>query len=584
MLLILLCAYNIEYLSNLTSVEPDERFRLIVQDVVTDIDVHADREVPIKTRIESVTEKIIPIENETAVNIISEKKVLTTTTRTTKVTTTSTTLQSTTTAQDDGSWTDVKFNKLLNRGCGELLRLYEPNMNHRTGYPLAYSLLVHQNASEVERLIRSVYRPYYVFSIHVDNKPASADTFASLQSYASCFNNVHLVEDRISIHYAGYSRLEADLRCMRQLLSISSVWGHLINLCGRDFPIQTNDNLEKFAAALGVGSDITSHLTTPDHQKYKRVEQSQYQSGELTDKKKKKLLASGYRVKKRGWSGEWIVADVINHMWTYPNGPDEPIYNGMAYNVFSRVFLKWALTDAKASKLFDWSLDTYSPDEHIWATLIRMMEAPGVIKKSMYTHARFVLWKDNHKFACHGHFRHSICVFEMGDVEYLLKQSNPIRLFANKFDCNNIESQAAVALIEAARNDRKLGSIGTSSCSIEQRFQVDAVYTWVNGSDPAFLLSMNTTDLGVVSHPDDTKAQRYEDFNQLKYSIRSIELFAPWIRKIWIVTSGQRVSWLNDIEHIETVDHNQIFPNKSHLPTFSSSSIETHLHRIPGIT
>ncbi len=27
-----------------------------------------------------------------------------------------------------------------------------------------------------------------------------------------------------------------------------------------------------------------------------------------------------------------------------------------------------------------------------------------------------------------------------------------------------------------------------------------------------------------------------------------------------------------------------IFPNKSHLPTFSSPAIESHLHRIPGIS
>ena len=28
----------------------------------------------------------------------------------------------------------------------------------------------------------------------------------------------------------------------------------------------------------------------------------------------------------------------------------------------------------------------------------------------------------------------------------------------------------------------------------------------------------------------------------------------------------------------------EIFPNKSHLPTFSSPAIESHLHRIPGLS
>ena len=30
--------------------------------------------------------------------------------------------------------------------------------------------------------------------------------------------------------------------------------------------------------------------------------------------------------------------------------------------------------------------------------------------------------------------------------------------------------------------------------------------------------------------------------------------------------------------------HEEIFPNKSHLPTFSSNALEGHLHRIPGLS
>ena len=44
-------------------------------------------------------------------------------------------------------------------------------------------------------------------------------------------------------------------------------------------------------------------------------------------------------------------------------------------------------------------------------------------------------------------------------------------------------------------------------------------------------------------------------------------------------------SWL-DTTHprISVVTHAEIFPNKSHLPVFSSPAIETHLHRIPGLS
>ena len=39
---------------------------------------------------------------------------------------------------------------------------------------------------------------------------------------------------------------------------------------------------------------------------------------------------------------------------------------------------------------------------------------------------------------------------------------------------------------------------------------VDAVYTWVNGSDPEFLRSLEETDLGLETHSLDTSPQRYQ--------------------------------------------------------------------------
>ena len=74
------------------------------------------------------------------------------------------------------------------------------------------------------------------------------------------------------------------------------------------------------------------------------------------------------------------------------------------------------------------------------------------------------------------------------------------------------------------------------------------------------------------------------DFNQLKYSLRSIEMFAPWIRKIFIVTSGQIPKWLKlENTRVAIVSHSEIFTNQSDLPTFSSRAIESHLHRISGL-
>ena len=83
----------------------------------------------------------------------------------------------------------------------------------------------------------------------------------------------------------------------------------------------------------------------------------------------------------------------------------------------------------------------------------------------------------------------------------------------------------------------------------------------------------------------DLTSNRFADNSELKYSLRSIDAFAPWVRKIFIVTNGQIPSWLNlDHPRIELVAHEEIFANKSHLPTFSSPAIESNIHRIPGLS
>jgi len=47
------------------------------------------------------------------------------------------------------------------------------------------------------------------------------------------------------------------------------------------------------------------------------------------------------------------------------------------------------------------------------------------------------------------------------------------------------------------------------------------------------------------SNPNDTGKGRFTDMNQMLYSLRSIEMYAPWIRNIFIVTNGQIPNWLN---------------------------------------
>jgi glycosyltransferase involved in cell wall biosynthesis len=117
------------------------------------------------------------------------------------------------------------------------------------------------------------------------------------------------------------------------------------------------------------------------------------------------------------------------------------------------------------------------------------------------------------------------------------------------------------------------------------RFDVDVVYTWVDGDDETWLDSRDERLTGLGQTPDKraSGAARYRSRDELRYSMRSLHLFAPWVRRIHLVTAGQVPSWLDTShEKIRLVDHRDILP-ASALPTFSSHAIETRLHAVPDL-
>ena len=111
---------------------------------------------------------------------------------------------------------------------------------------------------------------------------------------------------------------------------------------------------------------------------------------------------------------------------------------------------------------------------------------------------------------------------------------------------------------------------------VPPRFPIDLVYTWVDGNDPVLQAKRAAYDGSDQRH-------RYTDHQELRYSLRSINEYLPWINHIYIVTDGQRPEWLAEHPQVSIVDHTQILAAE-YLPTFSSHVIESALHRIPGIS
>lgn len=121
-----------------------------------------------------------------------------------------------------------------------------------------------------------------------------------------------------------------------------------------------------------------------------------------------------------------------------------------------------------------------------------------------------------------------------------------------------------------------------------KNFEVDVVYTWVNHRDPDWAEMhkkySGQESLPKGSHTSVNSIARYQNRDEIYYSILSIKRFTPWIRKIFIVTNCALPQWAKLDNQIHPVCHSEIFPNKEDLPTFNAFAIENCLHRIKGLS
>ncbi|WP_346181009.1 stealth family protein [Streptomyces osmaniensis] len=120
----------------------------------------------------------------------------------------------------------------------------------------------------------------------------------------------------------------------------------------------------------------------------------------------------------------------------------------------------------------------------------------------------------------------------------------------------------------------------------EVRFPVDAVYTWVDGDDPAMAAKRRAHQAlsDNVIAPRETGASRYTDHDELRYALRSLEMYAGFVRHVYLVTDSQLPAWLDlDAEGLTVVDHREILPADA-LPVFNSHAIESRLHHIRGLS
>lgn len=177
-----------------------------------------------------------------------------------------------------------------------------------------------------------------------------------MKSIVRCFDNVFLTDKQESIVYASYSRLKGEMNCMRNILDLTRPhvktvshlnfknkqlnknWKYLLNTASSEFPLRTNFEMTRILNMYNGTNEI-------------------------------EIIKSFNR---RRIDVAW---KVLNGVLVSTNRSKSPpphnfkIVKGSAYGVFSRAFVEYALTNSRVNDLIEWGVDTWSPDEWLWATL-----------------------------------------------------------------------------------------------------------------------------------------------------------------------------------------------------------------------
>ncbi|XP_010862385.3 beta-1,3-galactosyl-O-glycosyl-glycoprotein beta-1,6-N-acetylglucosaminyltransferase 4 [Esox lucius] len=300
---------------------------------------------------------------------------------------------------------------LNSRGYGAVLVSKEEE-----AFPLAYSLVVHKSASMVEKILRAIYAPNNIYCIHYDLK--SSEQFAkAMEGLARCLPNVFIASKLESVKYASISRLNADLNCLSDLMASEVKWRYVINLCGQDFPLRSNIELVADLKKLRGGNMMETSLP------------SIY---------KKERFSFRHELQNASFEYQQLPVKTLKAKEPPPHGIQ--MFIGSAYFVLSREFVTYVATSTLARDFLAWSHDTYSPDEHFWATLTRVPGVPGEVSRTqpdvtdLMSKTRLVKWEYLEGMlypACTGIHIRSVCIYGAAELRWLLKFGS---WFANKVD------------------------------------------------------------------------------------------------------------------------------------------------------
>mmetsp|Transcript_52698 Transcript_52698/g.98860 ORF Transcript_52698/g.98860 Transcript_52698/m.98860 type:complete len:767 (+) Transcript_52698:80-2380(+) len=140
--------------------------------------------------------------------------------------------------------------------------------------------------------------------------------------------------------------------------------------------------------------------------------------------------------------------------------------------------------------------------------------------------------------------------------------------------CNKLDADAELtSLLQGRLHVEKPDFKNLESTNVP----IDFVYCWAGETKRG-----PTNEVGGGSAEDHNIGY---SFNEMQYSIRSLQVFVPWFNKVYLLVNGQAKlpAWAVGDSRIVMVDRCTLFPEKRDCPTMNSAACEAVMHRIPGL-
>ena len=319
-----------------------------------------------------------------------------------------------------GDISDEEYMENLHRNCKKVRQEFNDNFyssETEKSFPVAFEMLIYYKEGRIQqyiRLLKFLYRSHNAYCIHIDKK-SPMWWQDHIVAFASCFPNIIIAKNPVTIKYATATILHAHLRCLNDLLHSRFNWNYVITLHATELPLVTNREMVERLKLLNGSNFITI--------------------GERADASNSQVHSwMTYKVKSVN-KGTWVVLseerlDKVPHdIVVYKSGSS-------ANSALSRQFVEFLLSDKKVADLLTWLKDVHSAVEFFFSTVNQMLGAPGhsdIIDELAHREWSHSIFK-NRRLCVELKIVHDICIVSAGDLPRLTKLSkHKTHWFFNKY-------------------------------------------------------------------------------------------------------------------------------------------------------